>query len=118
MLIDLEGRKKRDLPHADQYEKRVARLRPGLEGETLRLIDDYCSAHDQVTVAWLFAVRDVGDRHHEIAVALGEEQANELLGQMLWDVLRLRRDVWCFYRPEGEGLLPKGMRYWRTKPDD
>jgi len=116
MLESIDGKRMKGLPHRDQYNRRVGRLRSGLAGEVQNIIARYCDSHNEVTAGWLFSQPEFPPKHQEMTDALRvEEEANQLLGQMLWEVLRARPEVWLFYRPESEGEFPAAMRYWRKE---
>ena len=114
MLESIDEKAQNHLPHRDQYSRRVGLLRTGLVDEVAVIINHYCDSRNEVTAGWLFSQPEFPPKHQEMVTALRvEEDANQLLGQMLWEALRARPEVWLFYRPESEGDFPAAMRYWR-----
>lgn len=114
MLESIEGRLVEHLPHDQQYQNRIGRLQPGLADEVLAMMSSFCADHASVTAGWLFRVSEFEAKHRDVVGALGsEEEANQLLGQMLWETLRQRPETWLFHRPERQGEFPAAMHYWR-----
>ena len=115
MLRNLRGEVVDKLPHQEEYDRRVARLRPEVLDELQRRINDYCDSHSSVKAGWLFGIEGFETMHRDLVSSCGgdEEEANLFLGQILWEVLRHRSDEWWFHRPEGGGDHPAGMRYDR-----
>jgi len=81
MLENLDGKQYDYLPHQDQYNARLSRLRSDLADEMMQLIYGYCDRSDEVTSEHLFGVRGFSERHRDMVGALGvEEEANMLIG--------------------------------------